>query len=649
MHQTLHKRITILFMGILILVAACMPQNKHDSYTNYMWLEDVCELSGFICEDNIDKTLEDYGVIKEGYNHDESLKREFMAYTLSNLLGENNHLYNSVINDIDDSKYRDEILNFVSYSYININDQMFHPKKEVSKDEALEYLKMAVDYINNRDYENVSNLEFSEEIIYLDENSEYQSGDVIYDGENLYRVMDGLYEMVDLEDILNDSYISGSEMIDFDSAYIEEIHQTYQNSSIYEDDEFERQSSQSGVKTFEINGYKVSYSAALNRLHLHISKKNDHGINFYFDSDIYDIKPSYKWNYKNSKLQEGYLRLGFKTSEETGMSIGSYQYLYGDFSELDKTNLFETAKNFLKEKEDMVDTSFSICRIHVPVGNIPTLEILLELKVNIYVSGKVELLLTSTHNLGFEYRNGTMRIINDSNKDIDFNLEASTSCKTNLDISLKALNKRIMNVDAEAGIKAKMDTIVHMYDDDLHISENSSAPYDILNALLNENGEVMACGDLSLYWVANLTFNEADTMAYRLGLYRKINILDEDNQIFNNRHHIENGMFVDKCTRDIPFTLKSDEIELNTDKIILESYSMVIKNKEETVVILSIPDGYTLEDLRFESSDNNILKVTDNGVINAIKPGVSKIRVYTNDDKYESYINCLVSDAAFEN
>ena len=161
----------------------------------------------------------------------------------------------------------------------------------------------------------------------------------------------------------------------------------------------------------------------------------------------------------------------------------------------------------------------------MPVGNIPTLEILLELKVNIYVSGKVELLLTSTHNLGFEYRNGTMRIINDSNKDIDFNLEASTSCKTNLDISLKALNKRIMNVDAEAGIKAKMDTIVHMYDDDLHISENSSAPYDILNALLNENGEVMACGDLSLYWVANLTFNEADTMAYRLGLYRKINIL----------------------------------------------------------------------------------------------------------------------------
>ena len=108
-------------------------------------------------------------------------------------------------------------------------------------------------------------------------------------------------------------------------------------------------------------------------------------------------------------------------------------------------------------------------------------------------------------------------------------------------------------------------------------------------------------------------------------------------------------MFVDKCTRDIPFTLKSDEIELNTDKIILESYSMVIKKKEETVVMLSIPDGYTLEDLRFESSDNNILKVTDNGVINAIKPGVSKIRVYTNDDKYESYINCLVSDAAFEN
>ncbi|MBO4354487.1 MAG: DNA gyrase subunit A, partial [Clostridia bacterium] len=63
-----------------------------------------------------------------------------------------------------------------------------------------------------------------------------------------------------------------------------------------------------------------------------------------------------------------------------------------------------------------------------------------------------------------------------------------------------------------------------------------------------ENPDVKVCGDVSLYWMMDLMFNTMKAQLYKLGFSRTFSILNEENQIFGNMHHIENGHFVPACT-----------------------------------------------------------------------------------------------------
>ena len=131
---------------------------------------------------------------------------------------------------------------------------------------------------------------------------------------------------------------------------------------------------------------------------------------------------------------------------------------------------------------------------------------------------------------------------------------------------------------------------------------------------------------------------------YKLGLSKTYHISDDNNQIFGNLHHIEDGQFVKKCTRKNNVAIKNKKIQINSaNKIVLNSYAEVmLVNDVFNIEILSLPEGYSNDDIRYSSSDIGSVKVEDGKVI-AIKPGNSKIKVYTKDNKYNSYINILVS------
>ena len=58
--------------------------------------------------------------------------------------------------------------------------------------------------------------------------------------------------------------------------------------------------------------------------------------------------------------------------------------------------------------------------------------------------------------------------------------------------------------------------------------------------------------------------------------------------------------------------------------------------------MLSLPEGYSLSDIRYSSSDSDVVAVSAGKLITK-KAGSAKIRVYTSDSKYSSYINVLVS------
>ncbi|MBO7697583.1 MAG: hypothetical protein J6S38_00955, partial [Erysipelotrichaceae bacterium] len=153
---------------------------------------------------------------------------------------------------------------------------------------------------------------------------------------------------------------------------------------------------------------------------------------------------------------------------------------------------------------------------------------------------------------------------------------------------------------------------------------------------------VKVCGDLSLYYLLDLIINTSKTHMAKFGFSKTYNIMDEDNQIFNNLSHIEDGHFVKSCTRNKRPTLVNME-EVKSTRIVLNSYAEVLKQDETFMIeVLGMPEGYTKEDLVYKSLDSSIATV-EKGLIRPVSPGSTRIDIHTKDNKYSAYVNVLVS------
>ncbi len=93
--------------------------------------------------------------------------------------------------------------------------------------------------------------------------------------------------------------------------------------------------------------------------------------------------------------------------------------------------------------------------------------------------------------------------------------------------------------------------------------------------------------------------------------------------------------FNEKVTKD--FTLKAHWSNTSSDSIILDTSNIdLATNETGLIVVKSLPDGYSTENLIWESSDNKIAKVDENGLISAISPGTVTITVTTTDGLYKA-------------
>ena len=140
----------------------------------------------------------------------------------------------------------------------------------------------------------------------------------------------------------------------------------------------------------------------------------------------------------------------------------------------------------------------------------------------------------------------------------------------------------------------------------------------------------------------DLLINTSKTKMNKLGFSKTFTILDDDNQVFGNLHHIENGHFVDSCTRKKRNKIKTMD-KVKSDKIVLDSYAEVLKiNETYQIIIKDLPEGYTDNDLMYSSKNNEIASVYGM-TITGHKPGAVQIEVKTKDNKYLSVVNILVS------
>ena len=181
-----------------------------------------------------------------------------------------------------------------------------------------------------------------------------------------------------------------------------------------------------------------------------------------------------------------------------------------------------------------------------------------------------------------------------------------------------------------------------IYDKDEYVDEEYYALYEATK----DNSNVSLCGDLTLNWVLDINLNSSKTLLYKYGFSRNKTILDKSDQVFGNLTHIEHFQFVKKCSQKGKKRIikKENVTSINSDKIILDKYSLVIiKGREASIPIKSLPNGYSLYDLRYETDKAEVVTINNNGIIQSKDIGNCKITIKTKDEKFKAYLNVLVS------
>lgn len=631
MRQTLSKRISICLVSILIIVTctSCRADTSYhvSEYLNYLAIKSGIG-SSQILEDNFNDLCK-WGVVEK---EDADLLAEALDYRyLSKTI---NNLIEAEDNTLD------------SLKKIKLIDAKVKASERVNKETAQDIVNNAVNIINNRSFNNVYEYEYANKLKEVgDENCE---GDLIFDEDEqkykiAYRDEENLkYRDAEFEEVFSYLHISDSYEIDFDNCEIIPYQDEYTDTS-YVNNKYNLLSSNNHV--FNKEGFRVSYTLNGAGIDVHVSSDVKH-MNVYGDLSIKKVQPTFKWTYDKGDIGNCYFSITMNTTEKLGLSTGKYNNYYLKLKDLDGATWNDRVKSMFKKGDDYVDALIPICQIKTPIPNIPGAHINLSLILKLYASGKVELVLYNQNQMGLELKNGQPRFFFDHTDNLDAIARASAKAMMGINVGIDAANFRLCDIELDGGLKAELKSTLHLYDSEGNISSNSSdLEYSVLDELSRGNNDVRVCGDVSFCWVFDVIINTSKSLLYKWGFTKTFHVLDDDNQVFGNMHHLENGQFVKKCTRNSRTKANDTSLSVNAaDKITLNSYAEVLlANEKYNVEIKTIPSGYKKSDIVYTSEDNAIASVSSTGIITAHRPGSVKIEVHTLDNEHRSYINILVS------
>jgi len=616
MQQTLIKKIILVFTTLLIIVS-CVSCKAKDELLLSDYLNTLANKAGFSNNDDIKQNCEllyQWGVIEslDSLELDKPVTYEKIIMTFVSIA------------ECDEK----QLASIVDVDLI----------KTLNKEDVYKQIDCLVSYLNNKPI--TSKYDYSYKNTVKDFAEVNDDGDIYYDlDENQFYVLDkdSLRE-AEFEEVFDYINLEDCYEIDLDKA---EVTPANKENQLYTNNNFNLIATK--THSFNSKGFRISYTLNSSTISVHISKNVD-GVNFYGDLAISNIKPIYKWLYEKGDLKNAYFKVNFNSTEKIGCSIGKYSNYIADFSNIDGNSFLEKLNSIFVKDNDEIEASIPICSIKTPIGSIPSVYLNMDLVAKVYVNGRIELQFYNQNILGFETKNGVLRMIDESTKDYDGIISGSGKACLGINFNIEAAKQRLMDIEFDGGLRAQLKSTLHLYNDKGEkTTVESDVPYSIIEELSKLNENVLLCGDISLHWLFDIRANTYKTLMYKLGFNKVFHILDEDNQVFGNLHHIENGQFVESCTRKNRTYLNS-ATAVKTYKIVLDSYAEVIDLKNEyQISLLRLPDGYSETDILYKSEDEYIATV-NNGLVSPHHTGTTRIVVYTSDEKYKSYVNVLVSD-----
>ncbi len=440
LHRMLRDLIKILLCTVLIVsLSGCKESYKVQDY-----LEDLALTTGIGDEENYLYELEEYGIIT---SEDKSiLNRKLSA----------DYVLKSCHNYFTDEDYYNDFLNETLIKDIS--------KSSIERSEAIKIIKLLAQYINNQKFAEENTVTENPEVIHIDSymmvaerlscSEKLKINDRIYlekDGA-YYSIQsinqDGTYSLSEEGDFFSSYSISGSDLeIDFENAQIQE----YQgNTSSYFNNSFMMLKSEKEEKS--LFGFKLSYVTRKNGIDIRL-ERDENGMKVYYDFSLSGVKTTYKVaDDATSDRKSSYFKADFNISSKLGVSCGKYNYYYLDYRELEADDFLSSVKKAIHTKKDAIEASIPVCTISTPIAAVPSLNFNVDILLNIYVSGKIELVVANKGYAGFECRNGAMRLIKDIDNTADFILGANSKASAALNFNLSLAGMRLSDVELALGI-----------------------------------------------------------------------------------------------------------------------------------------------------------------------------------------------------
>lgn len=684
-----------LITTVLILLSCGCAKEPENPVTCGEWIRLINEKAGLMPEFrpepyyvNITSSSEyfasvqtavEWGILDTGYpfDPDQYLNRELTAYTLMNLADRHDTDIKTDIKDLSNTIYADSVKNAVASGLMHTDTRgLFHPKTIVEKQEAEALLDQILSVMNDREIQETKtevkwdNQETPKEIEVEDfdetENTAYvQSADGIKEKDTVCFEKDGkkyLYTArgitqeekgfrIDLEET---DILSHTEQIDLSGdTYI-----NFDNAEILTDDNTVIQKQQSAVATpqlmsvfsktreFDTHGFHVTIASAGSSVRIEAVRKLPHGSVITGRLAVNSVQVKYSFNRKKGQEEDAYFKLSFQTEEYAGMHTAVQRTMYPDLKDVNIKSVPDLFQKFFAQNGDTAEAVIPLCRIRIPLPEAPMMDLNMKLQLSLSAQGRAELQLVQTHIYGFEIRNGKTRIIRDFSNDQNAVMKASAQVSADILFGADFLNQTLMDAGLQTGAAMSLSTVLHLFDEDGNHSVCSSAvPPDAAEEMSAGNPDVLVCADIHAGWILNLRLNSASSFLGRKGFGKSINLLNVNNApLFPGmKTHLENFVFVDRCTRGDRMR-KTDYDEIAVTKMIsMDRYSLIVyAGTQETIHITGLPEGYSFEDLQFTSEDPSIASVDHTGLVKGYQEGNTVVTVSTKDRKHQVECHIMV-------
>lgn len=687
---SIRKFAVLLVLCMLVPFVGC-KKKVTDTMTNGEWLTELTAQAGITYYQqeepyflNITSNSPYFTVVQssvewevlnpsKAFNPSATLTREMVAYTLMNIISRTHEGFSDTIKDLQDCSYPDQVKAAVASGLMSLDErQRFRPKDQISKEEAFGYLAQVIDIVNNRKFTDTqTTVQLKDDVQFADDepkqfdeegltalfesDSSIRNGMYIVYDDTYYRVVNCEYtnqgilttlEQVNMEDVIEQFDIQGGTDLEFNHAKIVDGNGNVVQEGTEQSHSLSLMSTSLINHTFEINGFRIALKGTTSSLHAEVSKQLQVGGLLYANAALDNLHIQYKWDKDEDRIQYGYLKADFTTSENIGLRNGMYKELYGDFSKLNPKDFISTVQNIFQTKQEVITDTITLCTVKIPMPNAPMVSVVMKLNLNIYATGKAELSFVQNHVLGCEIRNGNMRSISDHSKKATASIRAETGITLGTNLALHAFNQNIMDAEIDAGAKGYFHTKTYLYNEEGKAeSFDIDVQPDLVEELSEGNPDIKVCTELNAYWLCNLKLNSSNSLAGRFGFSRNIPILSESNAPLFPKGKVtyENWMSVNHCSCEDREKVPNVEAIQVKKRITLKDYSLISGVGVSTrIQVTGLPEGYTVEDLIYISKNTDIAEVSSAGEVIGKKSGGTDIVIQTKDKKHLVHCHILV-------